>query len=214
MKKQIRLLVEGLFKDLYDIEDQRNIDTEISDNYITYRVGDIFYQNKKPYAICCGNNEDFKDNKQRFALLTYEFRNQWCTCMTSISKLTIHNYPTPKPITSNKFIDENGYENTQIMKRNYNLKYFPAFDNCVSHGDNVYLPAINELIRLFLNKNLLNNIIKKYKGILLEDYTYWTSTYINDIYAYCLYYTYNNYYEITYDQITLTKGVRPFLYIK
>ena len=37
MKKQIRLLVEGLFDDLYDIEDQKNLDTEISDNYIIYK---------------------------------------------------------------------------------------------------------------------------------------------------------------------------------
>ncbi len=37
MNKQIRLLLEDLFDDLYDIEDQKNLDTEISDNYIIYK---------------------------------------------------------------------------------------------------------------------------------------------------------------------------------
>ena len=34
MKKTIRLLVEGLFDDLYDIEDNKNLDTEFADKII------------------------------------------------------------------------------------------------------------------------------------------------------------------------------------
>ena len=34
MKKQIRLLIEGLFDDLYDIEDQKNLDTEFTDKVL------------------------------------------------------------------------------------------------------------------------------------------------------------------------------------
>ena len=42
-------------------------------------------------------------------------------------------------------IDENGYKNTQIIKNNYNISEFPAFEYCLNLGDNVYLPAIDEL---------------------------------------------------------------------
>jgi len=42
-------------------------------------------------------------------------------------------------------IDENGYENTQIIKNNYNISEFPAFEKCIKLGDNIYLPAIDEL---------------------------------------------------------------------
>ena len=31
MNKNIRLLIEGLFDDLYDIEDQKNLDTDLAD---------------------------------------------------------------------------------------------------------------------------------------------------------------------------------------
>lgn len=38
MKKQIRLLIENLFDDIYDIEDQKNIDTEIADDNIKISI--------------------------------------------------------------------------------------------------------------------------------------------------------------------------------
>jgi hypothetical protein len=31
MNKNIRLLIEGLYADLYDIEDQKNLDTDLAD---------------------------------------------------------------------------------------------------------------------------------------------------------------------------------------
>lgn len=41
MKQNIKILVEKLFDDLYDIEDNKNLDIEISDEYLTYTVGDM-----------------------------------------------------------------------------------------------------------------------------------------------------------------------------
>ena len=38
MKKHIRLLIENLFDDIYDIEDQKNIDTEIVDDNIKISI--------------------------------------------------------------------------------------------------------------------------------------------------------------------------------
>ena len=37
MKKQIRLLIEGLFDDIYAVEDEKNIDTEFSDKIFKCR---------------------------------------------------------------------------------------------------------------------------------------------------------------------------------
>ena len=58
-------------------------------------------------------------------------------------------------------MDENGYENTQIIKNNYNISDFPAFEYCLNFGDDVYLPAIDELQILFINRQKLNNINKR-----------------------------------------------------
>ena len=168
MKRQIRLLVENLFDD--DIfNDDINLDSEISDEYINnYKVGDIYYKDKKPYAICCGNKFDFNNKSSRFLLLkpfiNFEFpKIMWSNDKKIVSKLSKNRckrYWVYKK-SDIQYIDENGYENTQIIKNNYNLSYFPAFKYCLSFGDNVYLPAIDELQILFINRQKLNNIDKK-----------------------------------------------------
>ena len=59
MNKNIRLLVEGFFDDeIFNVEN--DIKTDIEDlgrYYYDYQIGDIYYLNKKPYAICCGENK-------------------------------------------------------------------------------------------------------------------------------------------------------------
>ena len=187
MKKQICLLVEGLFDDIYAIEDEKNIDTEISDEYIvSYKAGDFYYQNKKPYAICCGDKEDFKDKTPRFVLMNYSFGPfKW----------------------SYKFIDimccnnkDDGYYNTSIIKRgkfqnkytkeniSFNISDYPAFTRCFRLGDNVYLPAIKELELLYNYYSLLNDILYKQNGSLLYSvFYYWSSTQVNTSHASYLY---------------------------
>ena len=152
MKKQIRLLIENLFDDEFDdMYNDTDLDSEIANEYIgNYKVGDIIYNNKKPYAICCGNAEDFNDNRPRFVLINLKYVDligEWCLYQKQISKLK-HYKCSKYRITdksSIRHIDENGYENTQIIKNNYNLSDFPAFNFCCMLGDNVYLPAIDEL---------------------------------------------------------------------
>ena len=185
MNKQIRLLLENLFDDLHDIEDNKNLDTEFSDKYLTYKVGDVFYQNKKPYAICCGNNENFKDNNSRFMLLNFQLNNllQWSTAF--ISKIITNAFKLEhefflRSFNDFRYIDENGYENTQIVKNNYNISKFPAFDYCIKFGDNVYLPAIDELQIMYLNINNIKNeqfiSILNTKGCENTKYAAWSST--------------------------------------
>ena len=147
MKKQIRLLVESLFDDEFNnIYNDTDLDIEIANEYIgNYKVGDIYYKNKKPYAICCGDKNQFKDITPRFCLINSDRLLSWCTdkTLTCINELDSHEYK----VRVNGFqpVDENGYENTQIIKNNYNLSDFPAFNFCCMLGDNVYLPAIDEL---------------------------------------------------------------------
>ena len=214
MKKQIRLLVESLFDDeIFNITD--DIDIEITNEYIgNYKVGDIIYENKKPYAICCGDKNQFKDITPRFCLINSDRLLNWCKdkILKCINELDSHEYK----VRVNGFqpVDENGYENTQIIKNNYDLNYFPAFKYCCDLGVNVYLPAIDELQILFQYQEKLNNMFKKFKGINIDVYnTYWSSTqYIKDYGCSLLFDMYNG--HILNDFYYYINNVRPFLYLK
>ena len=175
MNKQIRLLVEDLFDDLYDIEDEKNIDTEISDEYIvSYKAGDFYYQNKKPYAICCGDKEDFKDKKSRFMLCFEDKKYKWSENKIKYHteelypKNTIYTYEI-KTYISFQDLDENGYRNTLVVKQHCNNSLqFPAFTYCWNLGDDVYLPALNELEIMGFNRITLNLQLKKIKAVPLR----------------------------------------------
>ena len=185
MKKQMRLLVESLFDDLYDIEDQKNDDIDIADEYISYRIGDIYYDDKEPYAICCGTKKEFKDRTARFALIKHEMSKvEWCEENMYIKKLKKFNFKTDQGTicSVNKLghIDENGYENTQIIRNNYDLKYFPIFKYCCQLGENVYVPAIDELSRMYLNLSKLN------KESILTGLYYWSSSQFDELGAIAL----------------------------
>ena len=205
MNKSIRLLVEGFFDDeIFNTDNDIKQDIEDLGKYYDYKVGDIYYLNKKPYAICCGEPKYFKDNKQRFCLLNdsknvIKWYNNNKKLVKELSCFKI-NYFYLNTFNDFKHIDEDGYGNTQIIKNNYNINGFPAFAYCIELGDNIYFPAIDELQIMYLNKNKLG----KYS---FRGYNYWSSTqysatkayYIN-IYGKVSYY--NNYYNNLY--------VRPF----
>ena len=46
MKNSIRLLVENLFDDLYDIDQETNSEVDLADDVYSYKLGDIFYYKK------------------------------------------------------------------------------------------------------------------------------------------------------------------------
>ena len=179
MNKQIRLLIESFFDDEI-FNTYNNIKSDIEDlgRYYDYKVGDIFYQNKKPYAICCGESKYFKDNKSRFCLLNEDSKKDlsWGTNTKLVSKLIKElncfkiKYFDLNSFNDFKHIDENGYENTQIIKNNYDITKFPTFEYCLNLGDNIYLPAIDELQQMYLNKDKLGG---KYS---FSGYGYWSST--------------------------------------
>ena len=205
MIKYIRLLVESFFDDdIFNVKD--NIKTDIEDlgRYYDYRVGDIYYQNKKPYAVCCGDKSYFKDNKPRFCLLNDSGKQlKWRKSNELVKELQCFKYKSfdLKSFNNFKHIDEDGYENTQIIKNNYNISDFPAFKYCINKGNNVYLPAIDELQMMYLN----NDKLCKY---WLSNYYYWSSTQYSTDYASCIntYYSNVSYYYKDYKLF----HVRPF----
>ena len=183
MNKNIRLLVEGFFDDeIFNVENDIKSDIEdLGRYYYDYQIGDIYYLNKKPYAICCGENKQFKDNKLRFCLLTILSKKlQWSIYerLQIIKDITTIRYS--KRCNTFSAIDENGYKNTYIIKNNYNFKEFPAFEYCINLGENVYLPAIDELQIMYLNKDILND---KLSNNIFNNY-YWSSTQFSDAYAF------------------------------
>lgn len=194
MQKQIRLLVENLFDELYDIDQETNSEIDLADQVYQYKLGDIYYEYKKPTAICCGDAEDFHDKNPRFAILDYHstFKCAWANSNRAFKKLKSYHYTNFKVSTKEqiKFIDENGYENTQIIKNKYDLYKFPAFQECFSYIDvtsnhECYLPAINELAIFFVNRHILDNVKKRFdKNDIFRHYcSYWTSTQIENKFA-------------------------------
>ena len=209
MKKSIRLLIENLFDDLYDIDQESNLTLDIADKVYFYNIGDIYYRNKEPYAICCGLAEEFLDNRYRFCLFEEKDPEQWSIDKKYIARLGKFNEKVPYGYYINskqdiKYIDDKGYENTQIIKNKYNINKFPAFKFCCDFGDDVYLPAINEIVLKEINKIQINN---------REHGFFWSSTQYTGTNVL----TFRNYYGVNAIYIVLkTTGliVSPFLYVK
>ena len=184
MNKNIRLLVESFFDDeIFDIGNDIKTSIEDLGRYYDYNIGDIYYLNDKPYAVCCGESKYFKDNTPRFCLLNVSREElQWRIHNTEVKELQCFKYSSfiLKSIKQFQHIDEDGYKNTQIIKNNYDLNEFPAFEYCINLGENVYLPAIDELQIMYLNKDILND---KLSNNIFNNY-YWSSTQFSDAYAF------------------------------
>ena len=212
MNNSIRLLVEGFFDDeIFNTDNDIKSDIEDLGRYYDYKVGDFYYKgrSKKPYAVCCGESKYFKDNKPRFCLLKHSKKLLKWRAGIKLVKLVKEigcfefKYFQLKSFNDFRHINEDGYENTQIIKNNYNISEFPAFEYCIKLADNLYLPSIDELQIMYLNKDKLG----KYS---FSGYGYWSSTQYSTDYA-CLIFTDNGHVN------TLIKfynfHVRPFFYL-
>ena len=209
MNKNIRLLVEGFFDDeIFNVDNDIKSNIEDLGRYYDYKVGEIIYQRKKPYAICCGESKYFNDNKSRFCLLNEDSKKDlsWGTNTKLVSKLIKElncfkiKYFDLNSFNDFKHIDENGYENTQIIKNNYDINKFPAFKYCINQGNNVYLPAIDELQIMYLNKDKLGKY--NFSG-------YWSSTQYSTDYAFLIF---DNGHVNTFFKFYNIR-VRPFFYL-
>ena len=202
MRKEIRLLVEGFFDDeIFNQKNDINQDIQdIGDQYYDYHIGDIYYKDKEPYAICCGDKTEFNDNNPRFCLLKANKNNNYWSTTYNDEHYRKHHVPTPKIlkyfkyndfyITSEndiQYIDENGFYNTQILSQyKFNGKnFFPLFKDCIKQGDNLYIPAIDELQILFKHYILFDNK-KLQDNLKINKNTYWSSTQNTLSKAFCL----------------------------
>ena len=217
MKKQIHLLIENLFDDLYDIDQENNLTIDVADKIYKYEVGTIYYKDKKPYAICASTENSLQDFEQRFILITKEFpKLKWSENRIDYNDFNYENYHQFDDIiddiesrednydkndpdqrryfgfnikrgwTDFLEIDEKGYENTQMIKNNFDLSKFPAFEYCCKLGDDVYLPAIDELQIMYVLKDKLKS------EYFLPKYNYiWSSSVLTYDCPYYLFYSKN-----------------------
>lgn len=210
MKKQIRLLVENLFDDLYDIEDQKNLDTDLADQYLNYKIGDFWYYNKDPYAICCGEPDDFQDKEPRFVFNEKLYYEEYTADPNYYDKkfIVYHN----EYFSQN--IDETGYENTKNLFNMFvkkNLDLYPHLKYCKSIGDFAYIPAEKELITLLTNRDKLKNTELDFD----IDWFLYTSTLFLSYKIYVIY-IYNNTvsYAVTEGNPFNRGYICPFINIK
>ena len=187
MRKVIRLLVESFFDDeIFNQKEDINQDIQdIGEQYYNYQVDDIYYKDKNPYAVCCGESKYFIDNRPRFCLLNKvsKYTMQW---MSKDKYILINKQQVPlhrKSIITQPgvyHLEETGYENTQNVLNNFNISDFPAFRYCIDIHNNAYLPAIDEFQILFFNLDKLQdfNILTKLNNV------YWSSSENNKLYAY------------------------------
>lgn len=229
MKKQIRLLVENLFDELYDIDQESDLTVDIADNMYQYQLGDFWYYNKYPHAICCSDKSDFNDKKQRFVFFTFDnLKNFQWSSNSKTSKLikkisAIERDFVHFQITKSRQIrfDEKGYENTQYIKNNFDINYFPAFKYCIEFHNDAYLPAIDELQIMYKNIDLLNDNISKleslYKeNIILYNSHYWSSTQFKgfNLKQRAVFFSiYKDYGFISYDKKFVYNSIQPFIKI-
>ena len=228
MKRSIRLLVENLFDDLYDINQENNLTIDIADNmYKDNKVGDIYYKNKVPYAIYCSDKSDFNDKKQRFVFFTFDNLKtfQWTTTSKTcnlIKKIGVIDQDFVHfQISKSKQIkfDEKGYENTQYIKTNFDINDFPAFKYCIEFNENAYLPAIDELQVMFKNIDILNDNISKFlhkDNIILYNSLYWSSTQFKgfNLKQRAVFFSiYKDYGFISYDKKIKYHYIQPFIKI-
>ena len=71
--------------------------------------------------------------------------------------------------------ESNGKANTDKIMSRSDSQYFDAFEWCRAKGSSWYLPAKDELKRIYNNIDKLNSTLSQY-GTLLSDYWHWSST--------------------------------------
>lgn len=71
--------------------------------------------------------------------------------------------------------ESDGKANTDKIMARSDSQYFDAFEWCRAKGSSWYLPAKDELKRIYNNKDKLNSTLRQY-GTSLSDVFYWSST--------------------------------------
>lgn len=145
-------------------------------------IGKIYYRDGKPFAICVAEGMNFNDGQPRYMLIYEQKENvQWMLDRTNISRINYKKYKKvkmPYQFTSNFImnIDYKGYNNTKHAVNSELLNILPAYKYCVSIDKDCYLPAIDELKYMYINKDIINEKFKELNAPLILPEPYWSST--------------------------------------
>ncbi len=103
--------------------------------------------------------------------------------------------------------ESDGKANTDKIMARSDSEYFDAFEWCRAKGSSWYLPATDELKRIYNNKDKLNSTLRQY-GTILSFNWYWSSTEsVEDKPEFCawrvdMYFGYTiNYYKSSYSYV-------------
>ena len=72
--------------------------------------------------------------------------------------------------------ESDGKANTDKIMARSDSQYFDAFEWCRAKGSSWYLPAKDELVQIYNNKDKLNSTLRQYGTALRDGYWHWTST--------------------------------------
>ena len=72
--------------------------------------------------------------------------------------------------------ESDGKANTDKIMARSDSQYFDAFEWCRAKGSSWYLPAKDELVQIYNNKDKLNSTLRQYGTALSDGYWHWTST--------------------------------------
>ena len=151
----------------------------------TYKVGDYYNENGKQGVVF----EVWDGGRHGKIVSLDETQAEWD------SRAIDGN--SPRTYADSK---SDGKANTDKIMSRSDSQYFDAFEWCRAKGSSWYLPAHNELQKIYNNKSTLNTALQKY-GTTLSDGWHWSSTeYVDSEPEFCAWlvdmnygYTYNSY---------------------
>ena len=87
--------------------------------------------------------------------------------------------------------ESDGKANTDNIMVRSDSEYFDAFKWCRAKGSSWYLPALDELLHIYINIDKLNSTLSQYGTALSDDCWYWSSTeYVDYKPEFCAWYFY------------------------
>ena len=110
--------------------------------------------------------------------------------------------------------ESDGKANTDKIMSRSDSEYFDAFEWCRAKGSSWYLPAKDELKRIYNNEEKLNSTLSQYGTALRVDSYCWSSTeYLDDRPEFCAWYVYMRSGDTYYygkDDISSVRAVSAF----
>ena len=134
----------------------------------TYSVGDYYNENGKRGVVF----EVWDDGRHGKIISLDETQAAW----DSRVKWDRDKHEFAEGTSTYADSESDGKANTDKIMARSDSQYFDAFEWCRAKGSSWYLPALNELVQIYNNKDKLNSTLSQYGTALSDDYVYWSST--------------------------------------